>query len=825
MQQIQLFVQIEAARDTVDELGNLGVIQFRDLNPEVSAFQRTFVNEVKRYDEMLRKVRYFEEQVRKADITDDVLSGIQIEAFDASLSSKVMIDELESKFEECERELIQLNTNEETLNRNLNELVEMQFVLDRDAWFFDESDIQRAEMDETQLGGRPIDESIPLFEARPQRAIKLGHVTGVIPRDRVLAFERVLWRATRGNMYLKQTPVDDLVRDPHTGETIEKNVFIIFFQGDRVEQKIKKICETHAVNMYPCPSTIEERRQMKLQLITRLNELRMVISKTEQHSRRVKLRVAANLPQWSTQVIKEKAIFHTMNMFNYDVGYKCLIAEGWCPSTAIEPIQLALRRAAERSGAIVPSILSINKTHETPPTHFQTNKFTSSFQDLVDSYGMARYQEVNPGVFTIITFPFLFGVMFGDVGHGLFMAMFGLFLMIKESSLSKASNDEMFQMVFGGRYMIFMMGLFSIYAGFIYNEFFAIPMTIFQSPFSFPNVHTETAHLDQNKPAYLFGADPTWAGSENSLMYFNSLKMKLSVIMGVVQMTLGIFLSLLNAIHFRKPYNILFEFIPQMIFLMSTFGYMCVLIIFKWLINWPGGGAPETLQGNDAPSILNVMIAMFKSPGFTVAPEYHLYPGQGLVQLILLLLALVSVPIMLFVKPLLLKRDHERSAARLLQSSDKGYQNMEEEEEEEKKQVDHGDEHEHFEFGEELVHQGIHTIEFVLGAVSNTASYLRLWALSLAHSQLSVVFLEMVLITCLEMGELGYLQIVLIAVGFLIWASLTAVVLMGMESLSAFLHALRLHWVEFQNKFYMGDGYKFVPFSYAAIMSGEVILW
>jgi len=121
-----------------------------------------------------------------------------------------------------------------------------------------------------------------------------------------------------------------------------------------------------------------------------------------------------------------------------------------------------------------------------------------------------------------------------------------------------------------------------------------------------------------------------------------------------------------------------------------------------------------------------------------------------------------------------------------------------------------------YSFGGLFIHQMIETIEFVLGSVSNTASYLRLWALSLAHSQLGAVFIEQGFAKAFSLGNPESL-IVAIFGSFIMWFpfwAVTMAVLMMMDVMECALHTVRLHWVEFQNKFFCGQGYLYTPFTF-----------
>jgi len=727
---------------------------------------------------------------------------------------------------------------------------------------------------------------------RSDRDMLFSNIAGVLPISERGRFERMLFRSTRGNCYVRFSdivPKTDVVEAEGADASQQKSlppsrtVFIIFYKSSAIEGKIRKICDAFNARRFDLVDIDRPQELYNKQEINHreLRDARLILDKNRDAKEKLCTMIAQEIESWLWTVRREKAVYHTLNMFKSDIS-NVLRSRAWILKNHVGKAKVAIARAhASLNTTSTAMFEKVPDQWPVCPTHFITNKYTVAFQDFVDTYGIPRYQEINPALFTAATFPFLFGVMYGDIGHGTCLALAGFYLICTEHQAEARGTGEMMKGIYVGRYMFFMMGLFAIYAGLIYNDYFSIGLNLYGTKYLYSS-HNEGAtavlingQYGDPSNVYPFGVDPAWKISENELLFYNSMKMKMSVILGIIQMIFGIFLRGLNALHFRSWLDFTCEFLPMIIFALAFFGYMVIIIFVKWSIDWnhrmalgscaydangvfgncnlgtstscyshsgmvctsqtpladttnPDGTISlgmcplkfgGTGGGCQPPNLITTLINIALSPGNVVEP---MYGGQGKIQTFLLLLAFICVPWLLLVKPLYLKYTHKPSVIPsgghgsenpLLGGDDMGHDNPHGTVE-----GGHGGGHgEHggeFNFGEIAIHQAIETIEFVLGMVSNTASYLRLWALSLAHTELATVFWEKAMVPALDTGNP-----VFIVVGYAVFACVTFGVLLAMDVLECFLHALRLHWVEFQNKFYKADGYKFQPFDFKAILS------
>jgi len=873
MSLVQLYIQRDAAHETFDELGELGLVQFHDLNPNVNAFQRNFVNEVKKCDELERRLRFLRTEMEKEEKTLKLgeslvtVSGVSpppAPKLDSHNRPVFDLDDIDNTLEQIDQELHDANDSYNDLKSNFADLLETMYVLQKDSAFFDNgTGASGGEGLETDDGG-----SVPSAhntmtpgsstpsgsaaattttttsraEARMAAGLKVGFVSGVVLSSKASLFERVLWRALHGNMHFKLSVIqDDEIVDINTDEPVEKSVFVVFYLGQQSAIKIRKICDAFSARVVDVPDDRQARLEMLRTVQGRLADMRKVMEGTRNQRREFLARVSMQYKDWSEFVRREKSIFHVMNMCNFDSGRKSLIAEGWVPTASEKDVGDALKRASKRSGTTA-SIMSIVRTKETPPTYFRVNEYTEVFDSIVESYGVATYGEVNPAALSVITFPFLFAIMFGDGGHAVLLLLVAIAMCCLYPKMKGKPMNEIVDLLMSGRYLLVLMGLFSIYTGSIYNDYFSISLPLFNSSYTTKDgqecVFGQECVKNSNNYTYPFGMDPIWRRSDNELYLSNSLKMKLSIVFGVVHMEAGIVMSLFNHIHFGHTIDIFFEFIPQVLFMTCTFGYLVFLIFFKWL---------SRSIDNTAPYLINVFIDMFISFGHINGKE--LFDGQNVIQIILAIVTVVSALVLLIPKPIIEYCQHKNAARSYKPVSSSAPIEGEEDNVRTPLMVEHetpgiststttttpgsttsssaagdggvvsGDENGSseeeggFSFADAFINNAIHGIEFILGCISNTASYLRLWALSLAHAQLSSVFYERLFLLTIQYGNFF-----LIFCGFGAWGGITIGILLGMEALSAFLHGLRLHWVEFMNKFYLAEGYAFTPFSFKNIL-------
>lgn len=181
---------------------------------------------------------------------------------------------------------------------------------------------------------------------------------------------------------------------------------------------------------------------------------------------------------------------------------------------------------------------------------------------------------------------------------------------------------------------------------------------------------------------YLFGQDPVWGSAENKLAFVNSIKMKMSVIFGVLHMTFGVLCKATNTFYFRKFVDFWTEVVTGIVILWGLFGWMDALIIAKFfktydIDNCPNPrytpdqikmleneqelAEPNTCQGDidnrKTPGIINIMITtVFAFGAYDEDKHQDALIGkderqQYSIAVGLLVTVILFIPIMLLVKP------------------------------------------------------------------------------------------------------------------------------------------------------------------------------
>ncbi len=672
----EITIPKDNAWEIMNKLGDIGIMHFINLNKEEQVFNLTFAPFIKRCEETEKRISFIEQECKRHQVpmekpksVEEFLKNINSIQGKMKKAGNLFFESIEEDIKEKENFVQDQTSKSKEIHDSFTLLFEYKTVLKKAEHILQFNARGLINADEGSALGSLNGEgrtSTPLMAE--SAGIAVGHIAGTIAKEEEYRFKKLIFRATRGNALTYFDDFDQPIKD-YYGNGTQKSVYVVIFQeGSSVREKIIKICDSFLGERFDIPTGgIQDKIS---EINHKINDTQNVIGATHDEVRNYLMKInrmentstsVIQLYKWF--VIKEKALYENLNKLK--MGSRLLVGLFWCPTSQTRYVSDEIQRIKQDRNISGPQMWKREGHGITPPTYVKTNEFTSVFQQIVDTYGVPDYKEVNPALFTIVSFPFLFGVMYGDMFHGFMLLLFGGFLTL--------FNDKLKDSALGGlcaaRYILFMMGIFAFFCGMCYNDFASIPIwgsTCFsdiRDPFV-PEPGTETPESIQrfwdlkDNCVYSIGVDPVWYLADNELQFLNTMKMKMAVIFGVAHMSLGILMKAFNAIHFNKPLDFIFEFLPQITLLWALFGWMNLLIVVKWLTPWyivTEEGAPPTDRNvNRAPGIISVMIQMFLGFGETDETEFESIMGpagtQQAVSIVLLVIALICIPTMLLGK-------------------------------------------------------------------------------------------------------------------------------------------------------------------------------
>ena len=572
---VQLVERNDAARAIINELGEASLLHFRDMNKDLPSYKRAFTAELKKCDDISRKLAYLTSMLETygfsaapPDLSEGLPPLVKVEEsirFAHADRMSIRNQELHvAKAHNALKEHIHIlgigsavfapppssvSRLEEGLESAATTMVGAASVAVAAAMGLVEGTLSRF-----QAAGHAVIELQAATSASGQQPLLANDFLGTLGEDSALhilagtvvrgqdakhvrSLTRAVHRITRGNCFLYDCPInEDLLGMPPDGnarepEFLAKNFVMFIYSGAVIHTKVKKVCQHFGCSMYDYPEGRGARMALQARLGVQLMEMEDLYTKTISMRKQSLSTLSMKLGTWTYVVEREKATLHALNMLDLDLNRKVFTGEGWVLTRRLPELKMALYRGSMAAGGDTKPILNEldpGPKKAVPPTHIHTNRFTQGFQNLVDTYGIPRYQEVNPGAFAVILFPFLFAIMFGDVGHGAMLVLLAMVFIILEEKLLKTKLDDIVGMAFTGRYVLLLNGLFAMYTGLLYNECFSIPMGIWPSTWSVDEDAPKDASAVWDGTVYPFGVDPMWQKAANKMSFFNSFKMKVS---------------------------------------------------------------------------------------------------------------------------------------------------------------------------------------------------------------------------------------------------------------------------------------------------------
>jgi len=378
-----------------------------------------------------------------------------------------------------------------------------------------------------------------------------GYVHPIESSERLFKLSSVLSRIEMLISSLK-------LEDETIAEKAKVDIFLSEKDLERLEEESTRIEEEHSRILSQL--TELEKQEEAREKTNRVAELAAELNKLAAESK-VQLLVNRERIEVAKKIEEAKGrIGETSRTF---------VIEGWVPGKKMDDLKRVVQEASSGFSASLCLETKKQESHKgeevkLPPTLLRNPRIAYVYEKIATAFGVPNYYEVDPSVFMLLSFPIIFGLMFGDIGQGLVLLVLTLLLyMLKRRNLK---TSEIFNYLIQGSPLLVMCSISSVFFGFLYGEFFGFELYNEEATHYFPLVeegfhavtgislsHTirEASHSAEAALSSMLGL-PIRIPFPFSPFEDPSTMLLLSIYVAIVQISFGLILGLINEVMNRR---------------------------------------------------------------------------------------------------------------------------------------------------------------------------------------------------------------------------------------------------------------------------------